>query len=169
MSLVKKIFVEFYDPTNKSLSSQMAKFSNHMVYFVVQGQSKDEILAAMKIHLQSKVATKVSGYIPPRDYEQNKQYFFRKSNSHMASQPFSTLQVSHHSDSSFEENSASSTLAPSRLTMSSSKNNDIRALRENFQPSDLSASKCIRVESNLNRAKSSSSSSLMKAKRQITF
>lgn len=172
-TLVKKIFIEFYDPANKSLSNQMAKFSNHMVYFVIQGQSKEDILRTTRLHLQSKMTTKVSGYIAPQDYERNKQYFFRKSNSLLlASQSYSSLNVAQCSESSFEDYaSSSSRLAPSNssINLSSSKNNELGVLRENFQSSAHSAKKFSGSESSLNRAKSNSSSSLMKAKRQISF
>ena len=170
--LVKKILLEFYNPAGKSLSGQMLKFATHMVYYVVNGRPAEEIFAMTKASLQSKNTTKVTGYIGQQDFEQSQKNHVRRSSSFnmMASQSCSSLNYSQQSETSFEGSSLHLNESNSSINRSSSKNNEMLALRENFmiQSSEKSARK-FGSESNLNKAKSSSSSSLMKAKRQISF
>lgn len=149
------------------------KFASHMVYFVVHGKVFDEIYLMTKSLLQTKAAfpAKVNGYIAQKDYEQSS--FVRKSSSFfsLASQSCSTLNLSQQSENSFGESSLRLNESTSSLNRSSSKNNEMSALRENFLglSGDKSARKFGGSDSNLSNTKSASNSSLMKAKRQISF
>lgn len=172
--LVKKIFLEFYNPAIKSVSEQLSKFANFMVFHVVQSLTFEEIYQKTKEYLQSKNPAKLrTGYIAKQDYEFNMKNLVKSNNSLLVmSQSSSSLNFSR--CGSFYENCSlnSSKLSESNssLNLSSSKNNDMRPLRENFigQSNEKSA-KLSTSDSNLNKLKSSSSSNLMKAKRQISF
>lgn len=172
--LVKTIFLEFYNPAIKSVSEQLSKFANFMVFNVVQGQTFDEIHPKAKEHFRSKNPVKVrTGYISKQDYEFSMKNIVKSNNSLLVmSQSSSSLNFSR--SGSFYENSSlnSSKLSESNssLNLSSSKNNDMRPLRENFiGQSNEKSSKISASDSNLNKHKSSSASNLMKAKRQISF
>lgn len=172
--LVKTIFLEFYNPTIKSISGQLSKFANFMVFQVVQGLSHQKIYTSMKVHLESKNTTKVSGYIAQQDYERNQTNLIRRNNSLLLmSQSCSSLNFSH--SESFIDigslNSSKLSESNSSLNRSSSKNNDSGALRENFLASsrENSAMKFGGSDSNLAKHKSTSSTNLLKAKRQISF
>jgi hypothetical protein len=157
--LVKNIFIEFYNPAIKSISDQLMKFANQMVFFVIQGQEYAEIYKTTRMNLIAKNATKISGYVSQQDFEA------RRSSSLVFSQSLSTS--FNLSDSSLN----SSRLSNSSLNRSSSKNNDSTALRENFIASVEKSSRKFGSESNIHRPSPSSatSSSLLKAKRQISF
>lgn len=172
--LLPAIFREFYNPTNKSVSLQLERFVNLMTYQVVQEQPPHEILASTRSLLQSKNATRVTGYIGSKEYERNKPYLFQRNNS-MLMMSHSSLSLnlsSQQSENSFD-GGASSRLSDcnSSVSLSSSKNNEGSALRENFlgKSVEKSAREISFSESNLNRSKSASSSSVNKAKRQISF
>lgn len=165
--LTKKILMEFHNPAEKSLSEQLSKFANNMVYYVTQGQPLEEIYAMTRASLQSKNIKKVTGYIAPQDYERNKQILVRNCSSFM-SQSCNSLTLSQHSMSSCDGNSSKLSGSYSSLTRSSSKNNEMLALRENFINQN-GERKLVGSDTNLSRAKSSSSTNLMKAKRQISF
>lgn len=180
--LVKTVFMEFFDPS-KGVSEQMSKFAGKMVNSVVTGRPSAEILEEAKAELQTKNVSKLTGYISHQDFVRNQpNLFMRNSSLMMASQSCSSLNFSHQSDSSFLDNISYSSVelggsnsslnrSNSSLNRSSSKNYEGLALRENFI--EKSAKKLGGSESNIsnigNISKTTSSSSLLKAKRQISF
>lgn len=157
------------------MSEQLTKFAAHMVFYVIQGRTFDEIYNLTKTSIQSKNTTKVSGYIGQQDYERNKQFMTRKNSSLLfSSQSCSSLNMSQQSENSFDGHSLNSSKlseSNSSFNQSSSKNNELLVLRENLMSTsgDKSARKFSGSDSNLNRPKSNSSTNLMKAKRQISF
>jgi hypothetical protein len=163
--LVKNIFIEFYNPAIKSISDQLMKFANQMVFYVIQGQDYVEIHKMTRLSLLTKNSTKVSGYVSQQDYDR------RKSSSLLL------LSQSCSSSLNLSDNSLnSSRLSNSSLNRSTSKNNESIALRENFmsQSSEKSARKFGGSDSNINlnrppSAATTPSTNLMKAKRQISF
>lgn len=173
--LLMAIFKEFYNPNNKSVTLQLERFVNFMTLRVVQEHSPHDILASTRSLLQSKNASRVTGYIGPKEYERNKPYLIQRNNS-MLMMSHSSLSLntlsSHHSETSLD-GGTSSRLSDccSSVSLSSSKNNAGSALRENFlgKSGEKSALKVSLSDSNLNRSKSASSSSVNKAKRQISF
>lgn len=172
--LVKKAFIEFYNPSVRSISAQFAKFANFMVSYVIQGRPANEIYAMMAHSMQSKNATRLTGYIAQQDFD--RQCIVRKNSSLMLmSESCSSLNISQQSENSFDGgsmNSSKLSISNTSLNRSSSKNNEMLALRENFLglSNEKSAKKFSGSDSNLNRlVKSTSSSNLMKAKRQISF
>lgn len=174
--LVKTIFIEFHNPALKSISGQLSKFANFMVSYVIQERAINEIYSRTKVHLQSKNPTKVMGYIAQQEYQRNQPHFIRKNNSLLLmTQSCSSLNLSQQSDSYLDISSLNSSKlseSNSSLNRSSSKNNEmVGALRENFigQSIEKSARKLGGSESSLNTLKSTSSSNLLKAKRQISF
>lgn len=165
--LVKKIFTEFYNPT-KSMSAQMTKFSNLMVFYVIQGRSFDEIYLMTKNKLEAQNPTKVSGYIGQEDYQKN--HFIRKNSSLLLmTNSCSSFSINSDSllDSTFDKSGSDTS-----LNRSTSKNSE-KVLRENFSNNarDNSTKKLFSVsETNLNTLKTSTpSSQVLKAKRQISF
>jgi hypothetical protein len=143
----------------------MSTFANQMVFYVKQGQSFDDIYRLTKSSLLTK---------NEKDQERSQQQsLIRRSSSFMMmSQSCSTLNFSQQSARSIDSlNSANFSGSNSSLSGSSSKNNQMLALRENFmvQSGEKSAKKFSGSDSNLNKSKSSSSSNLLKAKRQISF
>lgn len=165
--LVKRIFIEFYNPAKKSVSEQMLNFANQMVFHVIQGRDSENIYLTLKSNLQSKNAAKISQTKNPDDRLQNQ--LSRHNKSSLMSQSASSLNLSHPLSLDSISNSYGSS---SSINRSSSKRNigSMLALRENFttQSVNKSAQK-FGSDSNLSRSKSSSSSNLMKAKRQISF
>jgi len=165
--LVKKVFTEFYNPT-KSMSAQMTKFSNLMVFYVIQGRSFDEIYLMTKNKLDAQNPTKVSGYIGQEDYQKN--HFIRKNSSLLLmTNSCSSFSINSDSltDSTFDKSGSDTS-----LNRSTSKNSE-KVLRENFSSNarDNSTKKLFSTsESNLNTLKTSTpSSQVLKAKRQISF
>ena len=170
--LTRRILIEFYNPAEKSMSMQLMKFTNLMVFYVTQGRSFEEIYIQTKSLLLAKNTKKVSGYIAPLEYERNKQNLVRKSNSFLyMSHSSNSLNISQQSENSCEGNSSKLSESNLSLNKSTSKNNEALALRENLisQGSERTARMLVGNDSNFSRAKSSSSSNLMKAKRQISF
>lgn len=174
LRLVRKAFVDFYNPSVRSVSEQLKKFSKCMVSYVMQGKSDHEIYAKLTDYLQTKNATKLTGYITQEQFD--KPNIIKRNNSLlMMSQSSSSFNFSRHSENSFDEslmNSSRLSTSNASLNRSSSKNNEMSALRENFlgQSNDKSAKKFTGSDSNVNRlVKTTSSSNLMKAKRQISF
>lgn len=173
--LVKTIFMEFYNPAVKSISGQLSKFAVMMVPYVILGESYLKVYDKIKVQLEAKYLPKTfSGYIAKPDYERLQPNLMRRNNSLLMMSHSSSSFSYPRSDSFYENSSLNSsrhTDSNSSLNLSSSKNNEMGPLRENFI-GDKSGAKKSGSESNLNRLKSSSSSSLsslMKAKRQISF
>lgn len=169
---MKRIFLEFYNPATKSMSSQMINFANQMVFYVIQGRSFENIYELTKMSLQSKNTSKLFGYVRQDEYERNQQQNLIRKGFSFMSQSCSTLNLSQQSAKSIESlNSMKPIGSDSSLNRSSSKSNQLLALRENFisQSGEKSVKKFGGSESNLTRAKSNSSTNLMKAKRQISF
>jgi hypothetical protein len=173
--LVRKIFIEFYNPS-KSMSAQMTKFSNLMVYYVIQGREFEDIYAITRRKLEEHSSTRVSGYINQEDYMKNQ--LVRKNSSLLFSNSCSSLNLSHDSDSfnesNFDKSSGSET---SLIHSSTSKNNQSCVLRENFLGRGNISNKKHQQplfggsDSNLSKISSStpSNSNILKAKRQISF
>lgn len=160
--LVKHIFIEFYNPAVKSISEQLMKFANQMVFHVIQGQDYADIHKTTRLSLMARTATRITGYVSQQDYER------RKSNSlHLLTKSYSSSLNLCDSSLNLSEISISS------INRSSSKNNQTTALRENFMASnEKSARKFSGSDSNINRPTSSTttaSTNLLKAKRQISF
>lgn len=169
---MKRILMEFHNPAEKSMSEQLMRFANYMVFYVIQGRSVEDIYTTTKATLQSKNTKKVSGYIAAQDYERNKSNLVRRSSSLLfMSQSCNSLNLSQRSENSCDGNSSKLSESNSSLNLTSSKNNEKIVLREKFnnQSSDKSDRNLVGSDSNLTRAKSNSSSNLMKAKRQISF
>lgn len=171
--LVKKLLSEFYNH-GRSMSNQMQKYSTLTVPYVIQGRSFEEIYSIANKHLKGQNSTKVSGYVGPDEYERNQ--FIRKSSSllRMPSLSCTSLNSSTmNSDSSLMDASYfDKSASDSSLNRSTSKSNaDGNVLRENFQTRETSARKAFGSESNLNKLTTTStpSSSVLKAKRQISF
>lgn len=148
-----------------------------MVYYVIQGQTFEEIYLVTKSRLQSNIAaSKVSGYIAQENYEHKPNLVGRKCSSLLLmshSQSCSSLSISQQSSEGILDLSVNDG-SNSSLNRSSSKNNG-STLRENFFRSGdnaNSARKCSTL-SDTDLSKMSSNSSLgcnvMKAKRQISF
>lgn len=176
LKLVRDAFNEFYNPSVRSVSDQLAKFANLMVSYVIQKRPSNEIYAKLTSSLQLKNATKLTGYIAQHDFD--KQLLIKRNSSLLMmsqSQSCSSLNLSYKTESSFDGSSINSSklsISNASLNRSSSKNNEMLALRENFlgQSGEKSAKKFSGSESNANRlVKSTSSTNLMKAKRQISF
>lgn len=168
--LVKKVFTEFYNST-KSMSAQMTKFSNLMVFYVIQGRSFDEIYHMTKTKLEAQNPTKVSGYIGHDDYQKN--HFIRKNSSLLLmSSSCSSFSLNENNDSILTDSTFDKSGSDTSLNISSSKNSE-KVLRENFSSNarDNSTKKLFSAsESNLNTLKTSTpSSQVLKAKRQISF
>lgn len=167
--LVKKMLMEFYHPS-RSMSAQMAKFSNLMVFYVIQGKPLEEIYSMTKSKLEAQNPMKISGYIAPEDYAKN--HYIRKNSSLlMYSNSFSTLNISSNSEI-IVDNNFNNSGSDTSLNRSSSKNNDSNALRENYLSlSRENSSKKMfgGSEPNLAKISSSTNSNLLKAKRQISF
>ncbi|KAG5667494.1 hypothetical protein PVAND_015474 [Polypedilum vanderplanki] len=164
--LVKKIFTEFYNP-QKSMSSQMTKFANLMVYYVIQGKSFDEIYAITKSRLENPV--KLTGYIGREEFEKNR-LVRSKSSLLMLSESALSLNGSLETLGSDIDISGSDT----SLNQSSSKSNisGILCENQNRKSNENSAKKLFGLsDSNLmNHVKTSTpSSNILKAKRQISF
>ena len=166
--LVKKVFTEFYNPI-KSMSAQMTKFSNLMVFYVIQGRSFEEIYLMTKNKLEAQNATRVSGYIGQEDYQKN--HFIRKNSSFLLmSNSCSSLSLNENSNS-FSESTFERSGSDTSLNISTSNNSD-KVLRDNFTSNargNSSKKLIITSESNLNALKSSTPSNVLKAKRQISF
>ena len=166
--LVRKVFTEFYNPS-KSMSAQMTKFSNLMVFYVIQGRSFEEIYLMTKNKLEAQNATRVSGYIGQEDYQKN--HFIRKNSSFLLmSNSCSSLSLNENSNS-FLESTFERSGSDTSLNISTSNNSD-KVLRENFTSNargNSSKKLIITSESNLNALKSSTPSNVLKAKRQISF
>lgn len=165
--LVKKIFSEFYNP-QKSMSSQMTKFANLMVFYVIQGRSIDDIYAMTKSRLDAQNPTKISGYIAREDFEKN--CFVRRNNSLvLLSQSSSSLNFSGSTETIASDVSGSDT---SSLNHSSTtKSNISGVLRENHMGVENSGKKSFNAnEASINQLKTSTpASNILKAKRQISF
>ena len=167
--LVRKVFTEFYNPS-KSMSAQMTKFSNLMVFYVIQGRSFEEIYLMTKNKLEAQNATRVSGYIGQEDYQKN--HFIRKNSSFLLmSNSCSSLSLNENSNS-FSDSTFERSGSDSSLNISTSNNNE-EVLRENFTSyvrGNSLKKLIITSESNLNVLKTSTpSSNFLKAKRQISF
>lgn len=170
--LMKRILMEFHNPAEKSMSEQLIKFANYMVFYVIQGRSVEDIYAMTKAWLQSKNTKKVSGYIAAQDYERNKPNLVRQSSSLLLmSRSCHSLTNSQQSESSYDENSSKMGGSNTSLSQISTKSHEMLVLREKCinRSGDSSARNLVGSDPNLSRAKSSSSSNLMKAKRQISF
>lgn len=169
--LVKRIFTEFYNPS-KSMSAQMTKFSNLMVYYIIQGRPLEEIFVMTKHRLEVQNPTKVSGYIAQDEYEKNS--FIRKNSSLLLmTNSCSSLNLTDNSNS-FIDSNFDKTGSDTSLNHSTSKNNnDSGVLRENvLVNSRVKSSKKLfgGSDSSLHQLKTSTpSSNVLKAKRQISF
>jgi hypothetical protein len=163
--LVKNVFIEFYNPAIKSISDQLMKIANQMVFHVIQGQDYAEIYKMTRLCLIAKNTSKVSGYVSLQDYERRRGHSLM-----LLTQSSSSLNLS---DSSL--NSSRLSNSSLNLNRSSSKNNELIALRENFMTSvEKSARKFGGSDSNINLPRppsstSTNSTNLLKAKRQISF
>lgn len=159
--LVRKIFSEFYNPA-KSMSAQMQKFSNLMVFYVIQGRSFEEIYEATKFRLEAQNPTKISGYISQEDYKKN--CYVRQGKSLLLMGSNSSLNISEASDSFASDKSATSDTS---LTRSTSKSNLSGILCENLQDS---AKKLPLHDSKPAQLKTSTpSTNVLKAKRQLNL
>ncbi|CRL03377.1 CLUMA_CG016223, isoform A [Clunio marinus] len=159
--LVKAIFIEFYE-SGKSVSGQLSKFAVTMVDHVIFGRSSEEILKTTKIRLHSKLCN-----------GQMKQNLLRRNDSILNNlQSNSSMNLSQ-SESFFGQSSLSS----SRLNISNSSLNRSTSSNENFfmrdncnsRSNENSGRKFNGNASTLNKLTSTSSTSLAKAKRQISF
>jgi hypothetical protein len=171
--LVKKLLIEFYNP-KKSLSGQMLKYSNMMVFYVVQQEKPiDEIYKTTKMRLQNQNVQKVSGYIGLEEYSKNT-YVRKNSSLIMMSNSRSSLNIS--SCSEFERSGSDSSF---NLDNSCISEEDVKiscakacenVLRENNR-NENSEQKIFssNSDSNLAKYKSNAPSNLLKAKRQISF
>lgn len=165
-----------------------------MVFYVVQGRCYEEIYSLTKDNYQKiRNLTKVSGYITQEEYDKNKKNIVRNSSMLFQSVSNSSLNIHLSSENIADGNSLMSSTTRStskksiisentssgskndRLIRSSSKNNEtMAALRENFlMNSNSSGQKNSEMPSG-NEEKSKlfvgkASSSLLKAKRQISF
>lgn len=168
--LVKKIFTDFYNPS-KSMSAQMTKFANLMVYYVIQGRTYEEIYLITRKKIEEQNPMKVSGYIGQEEYIKNQ--FIRKNSSLlMLSTSCSSLNFSHDSDSLNDSNFDKSGGSDKSLNHSSSKINETCVLRENVlsHARENSAKKPFGgSDSNLSKLSTSTPSNILKAKRQISF
>lgn len=171
--LVKKVLSEFYHP-QKSMSAQMQKFSNMMVFYVIQGRSFDDIYATTKARLDAQNPTKVSGYIAPDEYEKNC-YIRKNSSLLLLTGSCSSLNYSSNNSDSLLDATFNKSGSDTSLSRSTSKSNaDNVVLRENFQGGNRENSTRKLYggsDSNLNKlaVNSSTSTNIMKAKRQISF
>lgn len=173
--LVKKVMAEFYNP-GKSMSAQMQKFSNMMVYYVMQGKSFEDIYNTTKKRLETQNSTKISGYVAPEDYEKNR-YIRKNSSLLLLTGSCSSLNfTSNNSDSLLDttfDKSGSDTSLHHSITKTNS--DSLNVLRENFNSRENSSrkKKFGGSESQLNKLvvnhTSTPSSSILKAKRQISF
>lgn len=172
--LVKKILAEFYHP-QKSMSAQMQKFSNLMVFYVVQGRSFEDIYKMTKARLDAQNPTKVSGYIGPDEYERNR-YVRKNSSLLLLTGSSSSLNYSSNNSDSLLDGTFDKSGSDTSLNRSTSKSNaENNVLRENFQVANRENSTRKLYggsESNINKLvanSSATSSNLLKAKRQISF
>lgn len=172
--LVKKVLAEFYHP-QKSMSAQMQKFSNMMVFYVVQGRSFDDIYLMTTARLDAQNPTKVSGYIAADEYERNR-YVRKNSSLLLLTGSNSSLNYSSNNSDSFLDTTFNKSGSDTSLNRSTSKSNaENVVLRENFGGIRENSSRKLYggSDSNLNKlavnANMSSSSNILKAKRQISF
>lgn len=176
--LVKKVLTEFYNPS-KSMSAQMQKFSNMMVFYVVQGRSFEDIYASTKTRLDAQNPTKVSGYIAPADYEKNR--YVRKNSSLLllsgscSSLNYSSVNSDSLLDGTFDKSGSDTSLNQSLTKTTNAITESNNVLRENFNNRENSSRKQLyggSSDSNLNKlvnTTSTPSSNILKAKRQISF
>ncbi|CAO1338987.1 unnamed protein product [Diamesa serratosioi] len=157
VKLTKRLFTEFFCP-NKSVSGQMLKFSNSMVFFVIQGRHFDDIYSMTKSRLQKSLCQKELSSLTHSRYEDNKQNEIRKTNSVLSS-TFPSFKT--------KNNVLSSEKC---INSSSSKNNESFVLRENvIRCNQKSSTKKTTMENTKLLSKVGSSSNLQRAKRQISF
>lgn len=171
--LVKKVLAEFYHP-NKSMSYQMQKFANMMVFYVTQGRLFDDIYATTKTRLDIQNPTKVSGYIAPADYEKNR--YIRKNSSLLLlsniSGSCSSLTYSSNNSDSLLDSAFDKSGSDTSLNQSLNKSAENNVLRENFHVTSRENSTRKMYggsDSNINKLVSTPSSNILKAKRQISF
>jgi hypothetical protein len=168
--LVKKLLAEFYHH-GKSMSAQMQKFSNLIVFHVIQEKKQEEEIYLMaKTRLEALNPKRISGYVGPDEYEKNR--LIRKGSSLllMPSSSCSSLNSSVMNSDSLMDSSFDKSASDTSLNRSTSKSNaELNVLRENFQSRENSGRKAFGSESNLNKLSSTPSSNVLKAKRQISF
>lgn len=141
-----------------------------MVSYVIRGDDFNTIYGKVKMNLVTKNATKLTGYLSQKDYELSKSNLLRRNTSLLVmNNSSSSLNQSLQLDNSFSSTSILNR-SNSSLTQSSSKSNETTiALRENFINSSEKSARKFGSDSNLSKQPSNASSSLLKAKRQISF
>lgn len=78
--VVKRLFLEFNEPTVSSTSEKLLRLANRHVFEVIKGHSVDNIYLKEKTRIiNARNFGKVQGYIAPEDYEQRKQMLKRSS------------------------------------------------------------------------------------------
>lgn len=148
----------------------MLKYSNNMVFFVIQGRNFEDIYSMTKARLKKSLCQEEFSYTTHSMYEDAKQNKVRKTNAMLS---FKTLSPSSEPFklASFPTSTKNNeTLASEKCsTSSSSKNNESLALRENFIPCDRRNSSTKTVVENEKEISSNNLNNLLKAKRQISF
>ena len=137
----------------------MLKYSNNMVFFVIQGRNFEDIYSMTKARLEKSLCHKEFSYIAHTTCEDTRQTEVRKTSEALRSASFPTSTIKIKTQSSEK-----------CLTSSSSKNNESFALRENFiRCNQRYSTTKTTIENEKILSNVGSTTNLQKAKRQISF
>ncbi|CAO1335687.1 unnamed protein product [Diamesa tonsa] len=169
VKLTKRLFTEFFCPS-KSVSGQMLKYSNNMVFFVIQGRNFEDIYSMTKARLEKSICHKEFNnkeHTTQKDLRQNE---FLQTNAMLSSSTLSRteeLKTSSFPTSTKKNKTLSSEKC---LTSSTSKNNESFALRENFiRCNQRNSTAKTTVQNEKIISNHGNTTNLQKAKRQISF
>lgn len=170
MKLTKRLFTEFFCPS-KSVSGQMLKYSNNMVFFVIQGRSFEDIYSMTKARLEKSLCHKELSIIPHTMHKDSRQNEVLNTNAMLSSSTLSRTSEALKTASFPTSTKKIKTLSSEKcLTSSSSKNNESFALRENFiRCSRRNSTTKMTVQNEKILSNVGSTTNLQKAKRQISF
>lgn len=152
----------------------MLKYSNNMVFFVIQGRNFEDIYSMTKARLEKSLCYKELSNIPHTMHNDSRQNVVLNTNAMLSSSTL--LQTSEALKMASFPTSTKKNKIPSSekcLTSSSSKNNESYALRENFircnrrNELDSTTKSTVQIEKILSIV--GSTTNLQKAKRQISF
>lgn len=148
----------------------MLKYSNNMVFFVIQGRNFEDIYSMTKGRLKKSLSQKEFSYTANSMYEDAKQNEVRKTNAMLSFKTLSPSSEAFRLASNPTSTKNNETLASVKCsTSSSSKNNESFALRENFIRCNQRNSSTKTAVENEKEISSNNSTNLQKAKRQISF
>lgn len=169
VKLTKRLFTEFFCPS-KSVSGQMLKYSNNMVFFVIQGRNFEDIYSMTKSRLEKSIRHKEFSNLTQTTHKVSRQNEVLKTNAVLSTSTLSrteALQTASFPTSTKKNKTLSSEKA---LTSSTSKNNESFALRENFiRCNQRNSATKTTVQNEKMLPNLGNTTHLQKAKRQISF